>query len=118
MRRVIGLLAMVLLSILPLVAGEEREDKRLESAGKVLGEIMNVPETAPKYILDRADCVIVMPGVKKGSAFIFSAGFGGTFGRGAMSCRTGQHFDRAWGAPTMVALEGMRLGNGAGRGID
>ena len=110
MRRVIGLLAMVLLSILPLVAGEEREDKRLESAGKVLGEIMNVPETAPKYILDRADCVIVMPGVKKGSAFIFSAGFGGTFGRGAMSCRTGQHFDGAWGAPTMVALEGMSWG--------
>jgi SH3 domain-containing YSC84-like protein 1 len=110
MRRAIALMAMMTLSVLPLLAGEEREDKRLEHAGKVLGEIMNVPETAPKYILDRADCVIVMPGVKKGSAFIFSAGFGGTFGRGAMTCRTGQHFDGPWGAPTMVALEGMSWG--------
>lgn len=46
MRRAIAVLAMVALSVLPLLAGEEREDKRLESAGKVLGKIMNVPETA------------------------------------------------------------------------
>ena len=115
MRRVIAVLAMLALSVLPLMAkeektGEEREDKRLEHAGKVLGEIMDVPETAPRYVLDRADCVIVLPGVKKGSAFIFSGGFGGTFGRGAMSCRTGDHFDGPWGAPTMVALEGMSWG--------
>lgn len=111
MRKAIALLAVIMMAALPLAgADEEREDKRLESCGKVFGEIMNAPETAPQYVLDRSDCVIVLPSVKKGSAFIFSGGFGGTFGRGAMTCRAGEHFDGPWGAPTMVALEGMSWG--------
>ena len=87
-----------------------REQDRLQNAGKVLGEIMNVPETSPKFFLDRADCVIVLPGVIKASGWIFTGLWGGMFGRGAMSCRSGPHFDGPWGAPTMVALEGTSWG--------
>ncbi len=115
MRKAVAVAAMIALSASTLMGGDdEREDKRLESCGKIFGEIMSVPERAPRYIMDRADCVVVLPGVKKGNGFIFTAGFGGTFGRGAMTCRTGEHFDGPWGAPTMVALEGMNWGLAAG----
>lgn len=117
MRKAIALAAIIALSVSTLMAGDEkdeREDKRLESCGKIFGEIMNVPEATPRFVLDHADCVIVLPGVKKGNGFIFTAGFGGTFGRGAMTCRSGEHFDGPWGAPTMVALEGMNWGLAAG----
>src|SRR2546421_3017345 len=55
----------------------------------------------PKSILDRAECVIVVPSVKK-----FAIGIGGSYGRGAMSCRSGQNYTGAWGPPAMYALEG------------
>jgi lipid-binding SYLF domain-containing protein len=96
-----------------------REQDRVQNAGKVLGEIMNVPETSPKFFLDRADCVIVLPGVIKASGWIFTGLFGGMFGRGAMTCRSGPHFDGPWGAPTMVALEGTSWGfEGGGEAVD
>lgn len=111
MRKAITLVAVFVFGAFPLTAAnEEKEDKRLERCGKILDEIMNVPETAPQYVLDRADCVIVVPAVLKGSGFIFTAGIGGSYGRGAMTCRTGEHFDGPWGAPTMVALEGGSWG--------
>jgi lipid-binding SYLF domain-containing protein len=113
MRKVIALLMLFTLVSLPLIAGEEeeREDKRLENCGKILNEILNEPEHGmPQYILDRAYCVIMLPGVKKANGWIFSGGFGGTFGRGAMTCRTGEKFEGPWGAPTMVALEGVTWG--------
>jgi lipid-binding SYLF domain-containing protein len=108
MRKTLALLVMFAMVVIPVVgADEEREDKRLEHCAKVFDEIMGVPETAPRYVMDRADCVIIMPEVIKGNGWIFSFGFGGSFGRGAMSCRTGEHFDGPWGAPTMIALEGV-----------
>jgi SH3 domain-containing YSC84-like protein 1 len=116
-RKGIALLMMLAIVSLPLMAGEdeEREDKRLENCGKILGEILNEPEHGmPQYILDRAYCVIMLPGTKRGNGFIFTGGFGGTFGRGAMTCRTGDHYDGPWGAPTMVALEGVTWGLAAG----
>jgi SH3 domain-containing YSC84-like protein 1 len=112
-------LAMVALPVLG--ADDEREDKRLEHCAKVFDEIMGVPETAPRFVMDRADCVIIMPSVIKGNGWLFTGGFGGSFGRGAMSCRTGEHFDGPWGAPTMVALEGMNwspLMAGGGEAMD
>lgn len=106
------------LAVLPLAGAsddEEREDKRLDNCGKTLAEILNEPEhSIPQFVLDRADCVIMLPGVKKANGFIFTGGFGGTFGRGAMTCRTGEKFDGSWGAPTMVALEGFNWGLAAG----
>ncbi len=119
MRKMISFLMVLALVALPLAASagddEEREDKRLDNCGKTLAEILNEPErSVPQFVLDRADCVIMLPGVKKANGFIFTGGFGGTFGRGAMTCRSGEKFDGAWGAPTMVALEGFNWGLAAG----
>jgi lipid-binding SYLF domain-containing protein len=111
MRKTLALILVAAMAALPVRgAGDEKETTRLAHCGKVFDEIMNMPDAVPRLVMDRSDCVIVMPAVKKGSAFIFSGGFGGTFGRGAMTCRTGEHFDGKWGAPTMVALEGMSWG--------
>jgi lipid-binding SYLF domain-containing protein len=111
MRKTMALLLMSAMAALP-VAGvdkprDQTEESRLAKSAKVFDEIMGVPESTPRFVMDRADCVIIMPSVIKGNAWIFSLGFGGSFGRGAMSCRTGEHFDGPWGAPTMVALEGV-----------
>jgi lipid-binding SYLF domain-containing protein len=104
-------------ALLPIAAAakdkddEEREDKRLENCGKTLNEILNAAEHGlPQYLLDKSYCIIMLPGVKRANGFIFTGGFGGTFGRGAMTCRSGEQYDGAWGAPTMVALEGVTWG--------
>jgi SH3 domain-containing YSC84-like protein 1 len=117
MRKAVAFLIAAALVALPVVsADDDREAARLASSAKVFDEIMNVPETAPRFVLDRADCVIIIPGVVKGNGWILTLGFGGSFGRGAMSCRTGEHFDGPWGAPSMVALEGMNWSIIAGGG--
>ncbi|HVB55740.1 MAG TPA: lipid-binding SYLF domain-containing protein [Candidatus Acidoferrales bacterium] len=82
-----------------------KDRSRLENAGEVMKEIMNIPDDIPQDLLDKADCVIVMPSVLK-AAFIF----GGSYGRGAMTCRSGDDFEGPWGAPTMMALEGGSFG--------
>jgi lipid-binding SYLF domain-containing protein len=71
----------------------------------VLKEILDVPDDLPQDLLDKADCVVVFPSVLK-AAFIV----GGSYGRGAMSCRRGENFRGPWGAPTMMALEGGSFG--------
>jgi lipid-binding SYLF domain-containing protein len=80
-------------------AAQDRETLRLEEAATVLKEIMNVPDNIPQELIDKAECVIVVPGTKKG-AFIF----GGSYGRGAIICRSGENFNSAWGAPAMFRL--------------
>ena len=82
-----------------------KEEARLEAAGVVLEEILHVPDAIPQDLLDRAECVIVVPSVKK-----LALGFGGSYGRGVMVCRTGENFDGAWGSPAMYALEGGSFG--------
>jgi SH3 domain-containing YSC84-like protein 1 len=82
-----------------------KEQERLEKSGIVMEEIMNTPENIPQEILEKAECVIVFPSVLK-----LAAGFGGSYGRGAMVCRTGEHFQGPWGAPAMYALEGGSFG--------
>jgi lipid-binding SYLF domain-containing protein len=86
-------------------ADNERVTDRLESSGMVMDEIMNIPDNIPQDLLDKAECVIVFPSVLK-AAFIV----GGSYGRGAMVCRSGEHFTGPWGAPSMMALEGGSLG--------
>lgn len=81
------------------------ETKRLENSGTVMTEILNIPDDIPQDLMDKARCVAVLPSVLK-AAFIV----GGSYGRGAMVCRTGANFKGAWGAPTMVALEGGSVG--------
>jgi len=85
--------------------GGNKEQERLENTGVVMEEIMNTPENIPQEILEKAECVIVFPSVLK-----LAVGFGGSYGRGAMVCRAGEHFSGPWGAPAMFALEGGSFG--------
>lgn len=82
-----------------------KEQKRLEESGTVIQEVLNIPDNIPHDLLDKAECVIVFPSVKK-----LAFGFGAEYGRGAMVCRTGEHFRGPWGAPAMYALEGGSVG--------
>ena len=84
---------------------DKDEAKRLENAGIVIDEILNVPDNISQDLLDKARCVVVLPSVLK-AAFIV----GGSYGRGVMVCRTGEHFRGPWGAPAMYALEGGSVG--------
>jgi lipid-binding SYLF domain-containing protein len=96
---------------LTLVAGAlyakklNKEQKRLEECGVVMQEVLNVPENIPHELLEKAECVIVIPSVKK-----LALGIGADYGRGAMICRTGEKFRGPWGAPAMYALEGGSVG--------
>ena len=97
-------LALVL--VCPTFSAEEsREQKRLAACSQVFKEIMDIPDGIPKDLLNKAECVIVIPSVVK-----FAFGVGGDFGRGAISCRTGQHFTGLWSAPALFALEGANIG--------
>ena len=86
-------------------ADSEHEQERVKEAGEVLKEILNIPDDIPQDLLDKAECVVVLPSVKKG-AF----GIGGSYGRGVMVCRNGQHYTGKWGAPALYALEGISIG--------
>ena len=103
MKKVYVFVAAVLVSV--AVQAQEHEEDRLKHAGEVLQEILNIPDNIPKSILDRAECVIVVPSVKK-----FAIGIGGSYGRGAMTCRSGQNYTGPWGPPAMYALEGGNIG--------
>jgi lipid-binding SYLF domain-containing protein len=84
---------------------DEKEADRIENAGHVVKEIMDIPDDIPQDLIDKAQCIIVFPSVLK-AAFIV----GGSYGRGVMTCRTGQNFSGPWSAPTMMALEGGSFG--------
>jgi len=88
-----------------LSADDQKESSRLENCGTVIQEIMDIPDDIPQDLIDKAYCIIVYPSVIK-AAFIF----GGSYGRGAMTCRSGEHFNGPWSAPTMMALEGGSFG--------
>jgi len=82
-----------------------KEQKRLEESGIVMQEVLNIPDNIPHDLLEKAECVIVFPSVKK-----LAFGIGAEYGRGAMVCRTGEKFRGPWGAPAMYALEGGSIG--------
>ncbi|PYX86407.1 MAG: hypothetical protein DMG68_15460 [Acidobacteria bacterium] len=105
MRKIVGIFLLALLPCLALAEENVKEEDRVKDAGQVLKEITNIPDDIPKDLFDKAECVIVLPSVKKG-AF----GIGGSYGRGVMSCRSGQHYTGAWTAPAMYALEGINIG--------
>ncbi|HEX4489013.1 MAG TPA: lipid-binding SYLF domain-containing protein [Terriglobales bacterium] len=91
---------------LPAFADDnDKEEDRVRDAATVLKEIINIPDNIPKDLFDRAECVIILPSVKK-----FAIGIGGSYGRGVMSCRSGAHFTGPWGSPAMYALEGGNIG--------
>jgi lipid-binding SYLF domain-containing protein len=86
-------------------ADAKKQQERVENSGKVIQEILNVPDNVPQDLLDKARCVVVLPSVVK-----FAIGIGGSYGRGVMTCRTGEHFTGPWGAPSIIALEGGSFG--------
>jgi SH3 domain-containing YSC84-like protein 1 len=102
-RRVVALSLMGLM-VLP-VFGQDKEADRVKNAGQVFTEIVNAPDTLPQSVLDKADCVVVLPSVVK-AAFIVGA----SYGRGVMTCRSGKTFHGPWSAPAMMALEGGSFG--------
>ncbi len=89
----------------PAFADNQKEQERVKDSGDVLKEILNIPDDIPQDLLDKAECLVILPSVKKG-AF----GIGGSFGRGVMICRSGQHYTGLWGPPAMYALEGVNIG--------
>ena len=97
----IGLIATL---ALPVYA-QKKEEERVENSGKVMQEILNAPDSIPQSVLDKAECVVVLPSVVK-----VAIGIGGSYGRGVMTCRGGKNFKGKWGAPTMMALEGGSAG--------
>jgi lipid-binding SYLF domain-containing protein len=104
MKRIILLIILTVLAGLPASAQKD-ENKRIENTGKVMVEILNVPDDIPEDLLDKAECVIVLPSVVK-----FAIGFGRSYGRGVMTCRSGKDFSGPWSAPSMMALEGGSFG--------
>jgi lipid-binding SYLF domain-containing protein len=95
----------LLLAAPGLWAGNDKEQDRVKESGTVMKEILDIPDNIPKDLFDKAECVVVLPSVKK-----FAIGIGGSYGRGVMTCRTGEHFTGPWSAPAMYALEGGNIG--------
>lgn len=104
MKRIFVCLILTVMAGLPASAQKD-ENKRIENTGQVMVEILNIPDDIPADLLDKAECVIVLPSVKK-----FAIGFGGSYGRGVMTCRSGKEFTGPWSAPSMMALEGGSFG--------
>ena len=107
---VIGAFALAGLVFAPAASAKAKDDDtkdndRIENAGTVVQEILDIPDSIPQDLLDKARCVIVFPSVLK-AAFIV----GGSYGRGVMTCRTHKDYTGPWGAPTMMALEGGSFG--------
>ena len=86
-------------------AQEDHHAGRLANCGEAIQEILNVPDDVPQEVLDKAECVVVIPSMTK-----VAIGFGGSYGKGAMVCRSGPHFDGPWGPPAMYELEGGSFG--------
>src|ERR1700723_2237503 len=102
------LLVLVLASVAPVIAEDKQEkvDDRITQSATVMKEILGMPDKGiPRDLLNRANCVIVYPSVKK-AAFIV----GGSYGRGLITCRRGADFSGHWSAPAMFALEGGSFG--------
>ena len=99
------IITVCILLVAVVLQAATKEEKRLTTSGVVMEEILNVPENIPQDLLEKAECVVVIPSVRKAALI-----FGGSYGRGAMVCRTGQEFNGPWGAPAMYALEGGSFG--------
>lgn len=105
----IAVLLCVLISVVAKAADDEAEQARLKSSGEVLKDLLNGPSGIPMSVLNKAECVVVLPSVKKGGFIV-----AGSYGRGAMSCRSGENFSGNWSAPIMMQSSGGSFGLQAG----
>jgi lipid-binding SYLF domain-containing protein len=104
MKRLLALLAAAAL-LAPSALAKDKDEERLENTGVILKEILDLPDNIPQGLLDKAECVIALPSVKK-----FAIGIGASYGRGFMICRSGAKFNGSWGAPAAYRLEGGSIG--------
>ena len=104
-RYLIGAVCLTLIAGVAYAKKMNDEQKRLENCGVVMQEVLDIPDNIPKELLEKAECVIVFPSVKK-----LAFGIGASYGRGAMVCRKGEHFKGPWASPAMYALEGGSVG--------
>jgi SH3 domain-containing YSC84-like protein 1 len=104
MLRYLSLVMCFVLGSAGLEAANKEQD-RLENCGVVMQEILDIPENIPQELLEKAECVIIIPSMTK-----VALGIGGSYGRGAMVCRSGKAFNGPWGAPAMYTLEGGSFG--------
>jgi lipid-binding SYLF domain-containing protein len=105
MRRICIMAATLVLAQTLTVWAQDKEKERLSECGQVMKEILGAPDGIPQDLLDKAECVAVFPSVKK-----FAIGIGGSYGRGALVCRSGKDYSGPWGAPAMYAIEGGNIG--------
>ncbi len=103
--KVTAMLIALLLCTSMAFAAAAAEEERVKASGEVMKEILDIPDNIPQDLLDKAECVVILPSVKKG-AF----GVGGSYGRGVMICRSGAHYTGPWGPPALYALEGVSIG--------
>src|ERR1700674_869550 len=105
MKRSLSLLLAFSMTCLPLFADDKKEADRLDNCGTVLKEILHIPDDIPSDLIDKAECVFIIPSVIK-----IAIGISGNIGKGSMTCRTGEHFTGPWSAPAMMRLEGLGIG--------
>jgi lipid-binding SYLF domain-containing protein len=110
-KEVASLVVAALCFLTPLAAraAEEHEQERVTESGRVLKELLAGPNGIPLSVLNKSECVIVLPSVKK-AGFIVA----GSYGRGVMSCRSGENFSGKWSAPVMMQSSGGSFGLQAG----
>src|ERR1700676_3739214 len=104
-RYLVGAVCLTLVAGVVYARKLNKEQDRLENCGVVMQEVLNIPDNIPTELLEKAECVIVIPSVRK-----LALGVGASYGRGAMVCRKGEKFNGPWGAPAMYALEGGSVG--------
>jgi len=101
----------VLCLLMPILAkaADDTEQARIKASGDVLKELLNGPNGIPLSVLNKSECVVVLPSVKKAGFIV-----GAQYGRGVMTCRSGANFDGAWSAPVMMQSSGGSFGLQAG----
>ena len=106
MKQMLVALLVLYASVIPVFAvNNEKEQERVKDSGTVLKEILDIPDDIPQDLLDKAECIVILPSVKKAAL-----GIGVSYGRGVMVCRSGQHYTGPWGPPALYALEGGSIG--------
>jgi SH3 domain-containing YSC84-like protein 1 len=97
-------IVMLLLILAAFAADKQKDEDTLRKANLLLQDMLNSKDISPT-VLSKADCVLILPGVKK-----FGFGVGGSGGRGPLLCRSGQNFDGKWSAPAMFTVGGASVG--------
>jgi lipid-binding SYLF domain-containing protein len=110
------MLGVLLCLLTPMLAkaDDTADQERITASGNVFKELLDSPSGVPRGLLNKADCVIILPGVKKGGFIV-----GVQYGKGLMVCRSGDHFNGPWGAPIMMQSSGGSFGlQAGGEGVD